>query len=76
VQKLKQTDIRIGIDGEKWLFSYRKKTGVPVSVPLIPIAADILERYKDHPFCVNQNRALPISSNQKMNEYRAPVKVL
>ena len=76
VQKLKQTDIRIGIDGEKWLFSYRKKTGTPVAVPLIPIAADILERYKDHPFCVNQNRALPISSNQKMNEYLVEIAAL
>lgn len=76
VQKLKQTDIRIGIDGEKWLFSYRKKTGTPIAVPLIPIAADILERYKDHPFCVNQNRALPISSNQKMNEYLVEIAAL
>lgn len=76
VQKLKQTDIRIGIDGEKWLFSYRKKTGTPVAVPLIPIAADILGRYKDHPFCVNQNKALPISSNQKMNEYLVEIAAL
>ena len=76
VQKLKQTDIRIGIDGEKWLFSYRKKTGTPVSVPLIPLAADILERYKDHPLCVNHNRALPISSNQKMNEYLVEIAAL
>jgi len=76
VQKLKQTDIRKGIDGEKWLFSYRKKTGTPVAVPLIPLATDILERYKDHPFCVNNNRALPISSNQKMNEYLVEIAAL
>ena len=76
MQKLKQTDIRIGIDAEKWLFSYRKKTGTPVAVPLIPIAADILERYKDHPFCINQNRALPVSSNQKMNEYLVEIAAL
>ena len=76
VQKLKQTDIRIGIDGEKWLFSYRKKTGTPVAVPLIPLAADILERYKDHPLCANHNRALPISSNQKMNEYLVEIAAL
>lgn len=76
VQKLKQTDIRIGIDGEKWLFSYRKKTGTPVAVPLIPIAADILERYKNHPLCANYNRALPVSSNQKMNEYLVEIAAL
>jgi len=69
VHKLKLSEIRVGIDGERWLFSYRKKTDTQVAVPLLPVAQDILDRYKDHPFCINHDRALPISSNQKMNEY-------
>ncbi len=69
VQKLKPSDISIGIDGERWIFTYRKKTDVRAAIPLLPIAASILDRYKDHPYCINNNRALPISSNQKMNEY-------
>jgi integrase len=76
VYKLKLSEIRIGIDGEKWLFSYRKKTGIRVAVPLLPLACDILDRYKDDPLCVNQDRALPLSSNQKMNEYLEEVAVL
>lgn len=76
VQKLKLSDICIGNDGEKWLFSYRKKTGIRVAVPLLPVARDILDRYKDHPFCINHDRALPISSNQKMNEYLTEIATL
>ena len=73
VKKLKLSDIRIGIDGQNWLFSYRKKTGTQLAAPLLPVALDILNRYKDYPFCVNYDRALPISSNQKMNEYLAEI---
>ncbi|MET4141478.1 site-specific integrase [Pedobacter sp. UYP1] len=76
VQKLKTSDIRIGNDGEKWLFGYRKKTDTRLAVPLLPFARDILDRYKDHPFCINHDKAFPISSNQKMNEYLTEIAVL
>ena len=76
VQKLKKSDIRIGNDGEKWLFGYRKKTDTRLAVPLLPFARDILDRYKDHPLCINHDKAFPISSNQKMNEYLAEIAVL
>ena len=69
VQKLKPSDISIGIDGERWIFTYRKKTDIRAAIPLLPIAAGILDKYRDHFYCINNNRALPISSNQKMNEY-------
>ena len=32
-------------------------------------AEDIIERYKDHPACLNSGRLLPVLSNQKMNAY-------
>jgi hypothetical protein len=76
VQKLKLSDISIGIDGERWIFTYRVKTDTRVAIPLLPVAATILDRYKDYPVCLNEGKALPVSSNQKMNEYCAPVKVL
>ncbi|MET4080261.1 integrase [Pedobacter sp. UYP30] len=69
VQKLKMADIGIGVDGERWIFTYRKKTNTRAAIPLLPIAASILDKYKNHPYCLNNDRALPISSNQKMNEY-------
>ncbi|MBB5639091.1 integrase [Pedobacter cryoconitis] len=76
VQKLRLSEIRAGIDGERWLFSYRKKTGTRVAVPLLPVAREILDRYKDYPFCINHDRAFPIPSNQKMNEYLTEIAVL
>lgn len=69
VQKLKPTDICIGSDGERWIVTHRQKTDTRVAVPLLPVAEAILDRYKDHPVCINQDKALPVSSNQKMNEY-------
>ncbi|MCX2476841.1 site-specific integrase, partial [Pedobacter sp. MC2016-05] len=76
VQKLKLADIGIGVDGERWIFTYRKKTDTRVAIPLLPIAASILDKYKDHPYCLHNNRALPISSNQKMNEYLVEIAAL
>lgn len=76
VQKLKLADIGIGVDGERWIFTYRKKTDTRVAIPLLPIAASILDQYIDHPYCLNNNKALPISSNQKMNEYLVEIAAL
>lgn len=76
VQKLKLADIGIGVDGERWIFTYRKKTDTRVAIPLLPIAASILDKYKNHPYCLRNNKALPISSNQKMNEYLVEIAAL
>ncbi|MGN6267025.1 MAG: site-specific integrase [Ginsengibacter sp.] len=69
VQKLKRSEIRIGVDGEKWIFSRRQKTDITSRIPLLPVAIDILNRYSDHPVCQADDRVLPVLSNQKMNAY-------
>jgi site-specific recombinase XerD len=69
VYNLKREDIRIGIDGEKWIFIQRQKTEVLSRIPLLPVCISILNRYKSHPACVHKNCVLPVWSNQKMNEY-------
>ncbi len=69
VKKLKSSEIRIGIDGKKWLFIKRQKSTTPAPVPLLPTAREILNKYKDHPKCVADEKPLPILSNQQMNEY-------
>ena len=69
VKKLSSNNISIGIDGEKWIFINRTKTDTPSPIPLLPDAQDILDKYKNHPQCLNQGRLLPVSSNQKMNSY-------
>lgn len=69
VEKLTRKDIAIGIDGNKWIHTDRKKTGTISNVPLLPFAQTIVEKYKDHEYCVNSNKLLPVKSNQKMNAY-------
>lgn len=69
VKKLKSSEIGIGIDGSKWIFTNRQKTDTLSRIPLLPIALEILHQYKDHPACVNSEKVLPVLSNQKYNEY-------
>lgn len=69
VQKLRRVDIVNGHDGEKWIHTERVKTETATRVPLLPQALKIMDAYKDHPQCVNEGKLLPVSSNQKMNEY-------
>ena len=60
--------IRVGMEGEKWLIKYRGKTGVSEMVPTMPIAEEIIERYKNHP-CRIEGRLLPVNSNARYNGY-------
>ncbi|HUB61340.1 MAG TPA: site-specific integrase, partial [Puia sp.] len=69
LQKLKRSEISIGIDGGKWIFTRRQKTDTPSRIPLLPMAQQILEKYLDHPICREKDKVLPIMSNQKMNLY-------
>lgn len=58
-----------GIDREKWIVKNRVKTDSPERVPLLPIALEIVERYKNDPFCIHYKRLLPVNSNQRYNGY-------
>ncbi|WP_034671739.1 site-specific integrase [Epilithonimonas caeni] len=69
VKNLTKGKVSIGIDGELWIKIKRTKTNIEASIPLLPEAKEILKRYEDHPRCINENTALPVMSNQKMNEY-------
>jgi integrase len=69
IKKLKRSEIAIGIDGERWIFTSRQKTDTPSKIPLLPPALEILEKYENHPRCQNENLLMPVLSNQKMNDY-------
>jgi len=74
--QLSKADIRDGIDGNLWIMSERQKTNSTTNVPLLPQALKIIEKYKDHPLCVQRGTVLPVSSNQKMNEYLKEIAIL
>ncbi len=47
----------------------RRQGACMSNVPLLGIAQQILEKYKDHPICLSKGVCLPVYSNQKMNSY-------
>ena len=69
IKKLKRTEIAIGIDGEKWIFTNRQKTETASRIPLLPSSLRIMEKYNSRVQCINEDRLLPVLSNQKMNAY-------
>ncbi len=69
VKQLSKNDIVIGIDGEHWIKTKRAKTHTRSNIPLLPIPADIVRKYEEHPHVINTHKLLPILSNQKMNSY-------
>jgi len=69
VKKLRRNEIGIGTDGDKWIFTSRQKTDTASRIPLLPVALEILNCYKDHQQCENLGLLLPVLSNQKMNAY-------
>ena len=69
VHNLTKSNIIIGIDGEKWIFTHRQKTESASNIPILPVTQMIIDKYADHPQAINEEKLLPILSNQKMNAY-------
>jgi site-specific recombinase XerD len=69
VKQLSKDNIVLGIDGDKWINKNRQKTDTTSKIPILPTAQFIIDKYANHPVCVNEDKLLPIFSNQKMNAY-------
>lgn len=69
VKNLTKSHINYGIDGEKWIFTHRQKTESASKIPILPVTQMIIDKYENHPQCINEDKLLPILSNQKMNAY-------
>ena len=67
--QLTEENIFWGIDKQKWIARDRQKTDGTECVPLLDIPLAILEKYKQHPYCQNTGKLLPIHSNQRFNGY-------
>ena len=69
LKKLTEDDIVIGTNGKKWIKIKRKKTEVLSKIPILPVVQTIIDRYQNHPYCIEKDVLLPVYSNQKMNGY-------
>jgi site-specific recombinase XerD len=69
IMKLTSQDIRIGIDGLQWIFITRTKTDAVSKIPILPIAKEIIEKYRLQPEVNSKGKILPQLSNQRLNSY-------
>lgn len=66
---LKPENIVIGLDGERWIKTFRQKTLVPVNTPILPKATGIIDRYRNNIRAEVSGTIFPVISNQKLNSY-------
>jgi len=50
-------------------YSLTDKTESASKIPILPVTQMIIDKYEIHPQCINEDKLLPILSNQKMNAY-------
>lgn len=62
-------NIITGIDGKKWLIGKRGKSGIRYTLPLLPKAAEIYNKYKSAESRNSNDPILPVMSSQKTNDY-------
>ena len=75
VSELKPEHLVPDNQGNLWIRKARQKTKIMCNIPLLDTPLAILEKYKGHPLAKKKDTLLPVPCNQKMNSYRAPVKV-
>lgn len=61
---LEKQHIQLGFDGNNWIQMKREKTQRQVSIPILPKAQEIIDKYR-----TEGNRIFPSISNQKFNSY-------
>lgn len=69
INDLTKDNVRNGLDGQKWIFTSRKKTKAKVKIPLLDKALEILEKYHEHPMTEITQSLLPVITNVKVNLY-------
>jgi len=69
IYKFNRNAVIRDINGDLLLSTIRAKTKRRESVPLLPIPLSIIDKYSNHPYCVNRDKLLPVKSNQRYNEY-------
>lgn len=69
IQKLRPDEIFKNAEWGFYIKSQRTKTNTGYTIPLLPTAVAIIEKYKNHPKALNKNCVIPVLSNQKSNAY-------
>lgn len=73
VKNLDRSKIRTSFDGRLWIMDKREKTDISFNVPLLTVAKEIIDKYSG---TQPDGMLLPVTSNQKMNEYLKEIATL
>ncbi|MDP3680072.1 MAG: site-specific integrase [Flavobacterium sp.] len=68
---LKIKNIQIGFDNMNWIQMKREKTQRQISIPLLPKAQEIINKYS-----IESNYIFPALSNQKFNSYLKEIAII
>jgi integrase len=69
VKQRRPEHIATDINGAKWIRKARQKMKNMCNILLLEIPLQIIERYRNHPYCAAHEVLLPVLCNQKMNAY-------
>lgn len=75
-KQLTREHIFFGIDKQLWVSKERQKTEGFECVPLLPIPLEIIEKYKNHPYCISSGTLLPVRANSNFNAYLKEIAVI
>jgi len=67
IEKLTPQNVVTGIDKQKWIYTFRSKTGNKSNMPLLPQALNIIEKYKNDIINTNKGSLLTVLTNTKTN---------
>ena len=76
IMRLTKNNVILGIDGNKWVVTSRKKNSELVKVPLLDMAREIIKKYEFDLRALDQGTLFPSMSNQKVNNYLKDLAVL
>ena len=76
IEQLTPSIIYKGIDGEDWITLQRQKTDTRTSLPILPQAKAIIDKYRNNPVTLNSGKLLPMISNQKTNAFLKEIATL
>jgi len=69
VKGLKKEHIATDNNGKQWIRKKRQKTNNMCNIPLLDVAQQIMDKYRNHPECIRKGILLPVPCNQKLNAY-------
>lgn len=76
IMNLSTNNILMGIDGNNWIVTKRKKTKTPIKIPLLDPALDLITKYRDNPITEVNSSLMPVLTNEKLNVYLKEVAIL